>query len=216
MLVYVDDIILIGNNSHAINKVVQSLSQSFAIQDMGHLSYFLGIEVTHQGHDMVLSQRKYILELLQRAGLYNAKPVSSPRTSNANVALGDNATFDNPVKYRQVVGALQYVTLSHSDITFAGTADYGLCLKHDSSTILDAYTDSTYNSLTCFSDADWAGCPDYRRSTGGYAIYLGSNLVSFSTRKQKTVSRSSIESEYKALADTVVELTWLETLLREL
>ena len=70
--------------------------------------------------------------------------------------------------------------------------------------------------ITAFSDADWAGNPDDRRSTGGFAIYLGNNLVSWAARKQKTVSRLSTESEYKALADTVAELTWLETLLREL
>lgn len=87
-----------------------------------------------------------------------------------------------------------------------GTSDYGLRLMHASSNILHAYTDSSdHNSLTGFSDADWAGCPDDRRSTGGYAIYLGSNLVSWSARKQKTVSRSSTEAEYKALANTVAD-----------
>ncbi|KAJ9547126.1 hypothetical protein OSB04_019669 [Centaurea solstitialis] len=223
MLVYVDDILLTRNNPEAIDKVVQRLSQSFATQDMGSLSYFLGIEVTNQGYDMILSQRKYILDLLQRAGLSNAKPVSSPMTTTANLALGDSVMLADP-----------YVTLSRLDITFAvnkvcqfmhsptenhwsavkrilrylqGTADYGLRIMHDSETILHAYTDSAYNSLTGFFDADWAGFPDDRRSTGGYAIYLGSNL---------TVSRSSTESEYKALADTIAELTWLQTLLREL
>ncbi|KAJ9538947.1 LOW QUALITY PROTEIN: hypothetical protein OSB04_031680 [Centaurea solstitialis] len=207
----------------AIGKVVQSLSQSIAVQDMGRLSYFLGIEVVTQGHDILLSQKKYILELLQRSGLSNVKPILSPMTTTANLALGDSATFVDPVKYCQIVGALQYVTLSCPYITFTvikvcqfmhsptenhwnaakqilrylqGTVDYGFRLIHDSDTIRHAYTDSAYDSLTGFSDADWTGCPDDRRSTGGYAIYL--------------------ESEYKALTDTVAELMWLQTLLREL
>lgn len=243
MLVYVDDIILTGNNSNAIDHVIKNLSQTFAIQDLGTLSYFLGIEVVHRNSDVILSQKKYILELLQRANLSKAKPVSSPIATTANLHLGDSRLFDDPVKYRQLVGALQYVTLSRPDITYAvnkvcqfmhspttnhwsavkrilrylrGTFDYGLLIKHDSGSVIHAYTDSQDSSLSAFSDADWAGCPDDRRSTGGYAIYLGNNLISWSARKQRTVSRSSTESEYKALADTVAELTWIEALLREL
>ncbi|GKD96028.1 gag/pol polyprotein, partial [Tanacetum coccineum] len=67
-----------------------------------------------------------------------------------------------------------------------------------------------------FSDDDWAGDSDDRRSTGGFSIYLSSNLISWTARKQRTVSRSSTEVEYKALADTVAELTWLQALLNEL
>jgi hypothetical protein len=243
MLVYVDDIILTGNNPNAIDHVVHSLSKTFAIQDMGPLSYFLGIEVVRKGSDIILSQQKYINELLVKANLSHSKPVPSPCTTTAHLSLGDSELFDDPVKYRQMVGALQYVTLSRPDITFAvnkvcqfmhsptvnhwsavkrilrflhGTADHGLLVSHLSSNVLHAYTDAAFNSLNAFSDVDWAGCPDDRRSTGGYAVYLGSNLVSWSARKQKTVSRSSTESEYKALADTVAEVTWLETLLQEL
>lgn len=243
MLVYVDDIILTGNNSTAIDKIIKQLSQTFALQDLGSLSYFLGIELVHKDSDILLSQKKYILELLQRANLSHAKPVSSPITTTANLYLGDSALFDDPVKYRQLVGALQYVTLSCPDITYAvnkvcqfmhsptinhwspvkrilwylqGTSDYGLLIKQNSGSVLHAYTNSHAPSLNAFSDADWVGSIDDRRSTGGYAIYLGNNLISWSARKQRTVSWSSTESEYKALADTVAELTWLEALLREL
>ncbi|KAJ9547783.1 LOW QUALITY PROTEIN: hypothetical protein OSB04_020326 [Centaurea solstitialis] len=207
MLVYVDDIILTGNNQRAIDNIVHHLGRTFPIQDMGKLSYFLGIEI---GADILLSQQKYILELLQKAGLSDAKPVSSPIFTSVYLALNDISLFDNPVKYRQVVGALQYATLTRPDITYAinkvcqfmhsptenhwstvkrilwylkGTVSRSLLIQQQSSHLLHAYADLTHNSLSAFSDTDWAGCPDDRRSTWGYAIYLGSNLVSWSRIK---------------------------------
>jgi len=131
-----------------------------------------------------------------------------------------------------VVGALQYLTLTRPDISFAvnkvcqylhapttihwsavkrilryvsGTIKLGLKIKRSNSTLVSA-----------FSDADWAGCVDDRRSTGGFAVFLGGNLISWMARKQATVSRSSTEAEYKALANATAEMMWVQKLLTEL
>jgi histone deacetylase 1/2 len=134
--------------------------------------------------------------------------------------------------YRSKVGALQYLTLTRPDLAFAvnkvcqflhnpttvhwttvkrilryikGTIDIGLKIIKSVSLVMSA-----------FSDADWAGSIDDRRSTGGFAIFLGPNLLSLSARKQATVSRSSTEAEYKSLANATSEVIWLEALLKEL
>ena len=86
-----------------------------------------------------------------------------------------------------------------------GTLDYGLQLLRSSS-----------HDLVAYSDADWAGCPDTRRSTSGYTVFLGDNLVSWSLKRQHTVSRSSAEAEYRVVANVVAEISWLRQLLQEL
>ncbi|GJS33364.1 retrotransposon protein, putative, ty1-copia subclass [Tanacetum coccineum] len=140
---------------------------------------FLGvncIEIVLHVSDILLSQKKYILELLQSAGLSNCNPVSSPMATSSSLSLDDNIAFSNPVKYRQVVGSLQYVTLSRPDIAFAVNKPF-------------SFTDMLWKgnpdtSLEAFSDADWDGDSDDRRSMGGFAIYLGSHLISWTARKQ--------------------------------
>ncbi|GKB97477.1 retrovirus-related pol polyprotein from transposon TNT 1-94 [Tanacetum coccineum] len=119
ILVYVDDIIVTGNNKGTIDNIICQLGSAFALKDLGSLNYFLGIEIVTHVFDILLSQKKYILELLQSAGISNCNLVSSPMVTSSPLSLDDSIAFSNPVKYRQVVGSLQYVTLSRPNIAFA-------------------------------------------------------------------------------------------------
>jgi hypothetical protein len=133
----------------------------------------------------------------------------------------EGAPVADPSKYRNLVGALQYLTFTRPDVQYAiqqvclhmhdprephltavkrllryvqGTVDLGLFLGRTSPSVLTVYT-----------DADWAGCPDTRKSTSGYAVFLGDNLVSWSSKRQQTMLRSSAEAEYQAVANGVAE-----------
>ena len=145
---------------------------------------------------------------------------------------GECLSSDDATKYRSIVGALQYLSLTRPDISFSvnkvcqymsalTTAHWSAVkriLRYLRQTIHLGlrFTKSGPMFLSAFSDADWAGNMDDRRSTGGYAIFFGGNLIAWSARKQATVSRSSTEAEYKALADATAEIIWIQVLLREL
>ena len=145
----------------------------------------------------------------------------------------DDPAFSDPTLYRFLVGALQYLTITRPDIAHvvnsvsqflhAPIATHFLAVKR----ILHYVKGTLHFGLTfrpstgpgalvAYSDADWVGCPDTRRSTFGYSIYLGNNLVSWRAKKQPTVSCSSCESEYCAIATTAAELLWLTHLLHDL
>nr|GEW37421.1 hypothetical protein [Tanacetum cinerariifolium] len=215
ILIYVDDIIVTCNNNGTIDNITCQLEFAFSLKDLGPLNYLFRIEIVPHVSDTLLSQKKYILELLQSAGLSNCNPVSSPLVTSSSLSLDDSTAFSNPVKYRQVVGSLQYVTLSRPDIAFVvnkvcqymhattenywsavkrilrylhGTVEHGMLICRSSGFTLQAFTDMLWKgnpvtSLEAFSDADWAGDSDDRPSTGGFAIYLGSNLISWTARK---------------------------------
>ncbi|WVZ98004.1 hypothetical protein U9M48_043497 [Paspalum notatum var. saurae] len=157
---------------------------------------------------------------------------STPVDTRAKLSTTDGALVADPTTYRSLAGALQYLTLTRPDLAYAvqqvclfmhdprephlalvkrilryvkGTLSVGLHLGAGS-----------VQSLTAYSDADWAGCPDSRRSTSGYCVFLGDNLVSWSSKCQTTVSRSSAEAEYHVVAHAVAECCWLRQLLQEL
>ncbi|XP_043704477.1 uncharacterized mitochondrial protein AtMg00810-like [Telopea speciosissima] len=229
-LIYVDDILVTSNSPAYESKLLTSLASEFSIKDLGPLHFFLGIEATPHGNGLLLSQNRYIQDLLTRAGMTDCKPILTPMSTTSTDSGG--ALMTDPTKYRSIVGALQYVTLTRPDVSFAvnrvcqfmhsPTEDHWTQVKRilrylKGTSTLGLFLEKSHNpTLQAFSDADWAGNSSDRRSTGGFAIFLGPNLLSWTSRKQKTVARSSTESEYKALADATAELIWLEALFKEL
>jgi histone deacetylase 1/2 len=234
MLIYVDDIVVASSSEKAVNALLHDLGMDFALKDLGALHYFLGIEVKKVRDGIIITQEQYANELLKRVNMTICKAVDTPLSVSEKLSLVDGELLSNEdsTRYRSIVGALQYLTLTRPDIAFSvnkvcqflyapttvhwtavkrilrylrGTTSLGLRLRKSTSTMVSA-----------FSDADWAGCPDDRRSTGGFAVFLGSNLISWTAQKQATISRSSTEVEYKALANATAEIIWVQTLLTEL
>ncbi|KAG8489617.1 hypothetical protein CXB51_017591 [Gossypium anomalum] len=233
ILVYVDDIIITGNESGSIDDFVQQLHSKFSLKDMGDLHYFLGVEVTRMPTGSLhLCQRKYIRDIFDRSGLANAKSVNTPMISSSILSKSDGDFLSDPTDYRSLAGALQYVVLTQPDIVYAinqvcqfmhapttehltalkrilrylrGTIDYGLIFRP-----------SDRLSLVGYADANWGLDFDDCRSTTGYCIFFGHTPVSWSSKKQQVVSRSTAEAEYRSLAAAASDVTWLMSLLQEL
>jgi hypothetical protein len=228
----VDDIILTANTMPLLSSITMPLSSEFSMTDLGPLHHFLGVVVHRTDSGMFLSQQQYTHDLLSRANMSNCHPISTPVETRSKPSATDGTPYPDASLYRSLAGALQYLTLTRPDIAYAvhqiclfmhapttshfqlikrilrylkGTAHYGLQLFRSSSLDLLAY-----------SDADWAGCPDTRKSTSGFCVFLGANLISWSSKRQPTISRSSAEAEYRAVANCVAESCWLRHPLHEL
>ncbi|XP_071683827.1 uncharacterized mitochondrial protein AtMg00810-like [Lolium perenne] len=184
-LVYVDDIILVSSSSSTADALIVSLGTDFAVKDLGQLHFFIGLEVTHRDRGLIMTQKKYSMDLLQQARMLKCKPIVTPMSSTDKITAVDGELLSSAdaTEYRSIVGGLQYLTITHPDISYVLnrvcqylheprdnhwstikrilryvrlTVSHGLHLRPNPSGVLSAY-----------SDPDWAGCPDDRRSTGG-------------------------------------------------
>ncbi|BBH07832.1 transposable element gene [Prunus dulcis] len=231
ILVYVDDLIITGVHTKMIDSFVAVLANRFSIKDLGQLSYFLGVEVVPNQQGILLSQRRYILDILARTHMTDAKPVLTPIPTSPPL-LKSGTALPDPTEYRTIVGSLQYLLITRPDLAFAvnklsqymhtPTTDHWnfvkRLLRYLCGTInegLQIHRQSPLN-LHAYSDADWAGDKNDFSSTSAYVIYLGRNPVSWSSKKQQTVARSSTEAEYRSVANAAAELNWLCYLLTDL
>ena len=231
-LIYVDDLIVTASKPSAVDDLLCHLKADSTIKDLGNLNFFLGVEVLSNFTGLMLSQKHYILDLLRKTKMLEAKPISSPMTQSTSLSAFEGDPLEDATLYKSTIGALLYLSLTRPDITFTvnklsqylhcptslhrqsvkrllrylkQTIHFGLQLKH-----------SRFRSLQAYFDVDWAGCHDDRHSTGGFCVFLGDNLISWGCKKQKTVARSSTETKYKALANVAAEVKWLHALLYEL
>ncbi|XP_024164269.1 uncharacterized mitochondrial protein AtMg00810 [Rosa chinensis] len=232
-LLYVDDIVVTGSSDRLLQSFIDALGRGFDIKDLGPLHYFLGLQVTPHSNGLLINQLKYAHDILKKHDLLHNQPVSTPMSAKTVLTTHDGDLLANPTVFREMVGSLQYLTITRPDIAFAvnsvsqfmshpraphliaakrilryfkGTLGHGLSFSPQCHPV----------HLSAYSDADWAGCPDSRRSTSGYLIYLGNTLISWCSKKQPTIARSSAESEYRSLAHASAETTWLGFLLYEL
>ncbi|XP_019163183.1 PREDICTED: uncharacterized protein LOC109159538 [Ipomoea nil] len=232
LLIYVDDILIAGNCKPQINELKEFLDKSFRIKDLGLLNFFLGIEAVRTADGISLFQRKYTLEILKENGFLEAKPASTPATTGLKLVSLEGVPLDNPEIYRRLIGKLLYLTNTRPDISHAVQqlsqfvdmpTNIHLTAAHRVFRYLKGspgkglfYHANSHVQLKGFPDSDWANCIESRKSITGFCIYLGDNLISWKTKKQATVSKSSSEAEYRALASTVCEVQWLHYLLADL
>ncbi|MFV0960725.1 reverse transcriptase domain-containing protein, partial [Klebsiella pneumoniae] len=220
VLIYVDDIIITGSDDAHISLVISVLMEKFKMKDLGPLRYFLGVEVDRHNDSLTLSQHKYICDILHATCMEDCKPLNNPCILNHKLSAKVGLPYHYPTLYRRIVGMMQYLTFTRPDIAYVinqtsqfmhAPTDCHMesvkrILRYLKGTVGDGlkYTsDKRYPSchfLPTYSDADWAGDPDERRSVSGYCVYIGHNVVTWSNKKQKTVARSSIEAEYRAMA----------------
>lgn len=118
-LIYVDDIILAGNNSEFMTKIKEYLDQTFSIKDLGTLKYFLGVEVARSPEGIVLSQRKYTFDILQETKMQNNRPSGFLMEQNCNLRTDSNDPDTDATRYRKLLGKLLYLTITRPDITYA-------------------------------------------------------------------------------------------------
>jgi Reverse transcriptase (RNA-dependent DNA polymerase) len=231
VLIYVDDIIITGNDINATQDVKQYLQKKFDIKDLGKLKYFLGIEIAHSKKGLFLSQRKYVLDLLQETGKLGCKPVDTPIESNIKLGSNDGEALTDISQFQRLVGKLIYLTVTRPDITFAVNV-VSQFMHAPRTTHMDAVVrilrylkgspgrgvrmqKNKHVNIMAYSDADWAGSND-RKSTTGYCTFIGGNLVTWRSKKQSVVARSSAEAEYRAMAATTSEVIWLKQLVKDL
>ncbi|KAG8486951.1 hypothetical protein CXB51_020530 [Gossypium anomalum] len=218
------DIVITGSSVDEINCFVQMLHNQFALKDMGKLHYFLGIEVSQSSSGSIhLCQRKYIRELLARSSMTKARSVHTPMITSSRLSKDEGEPLADPTEYRSIAGALQYIVLTRPDIAYAvnrvcqfmhapttlhmvalkrilrylsGTLSHGLVFRK-----------SNRLSLVRYADANWGLDFDDRRSTTGYFVYYGDNPISWCSKKQQVVSRSTAEAEYRSLAAAASDVT---------
>ncbi|CAL2246732.1 unnamed protein product [Prunus armeniaca] len=229
--VYVDDIVVGSTSDLHVQDFIHVMTSEFEMSLVGELNYFLGLQIKQSHDGIFVSQSKYAKNLVTKFGLEGAKSARTPMSTSAKIHRDLHGKSVDQTLYRSMIGSLLYLTASRPDISFSvgvcarfqsdpkeshlfavkriikyvsGTSEFGLW-----------YTYDTCVNLVGYSDADWAGCSDDRKSTSGGVFYVGNNLVAWHSKKQNSVSLSTAEAEYVAAGSCCTQLLWMRQMLED-
>jgi hypothetical protein len=229
---YVGDLIFTGNNPSMFEDFKKAMTQEFEMTDIGLMSYYLEIEVKQMEKGIFISQGSFAREMLKKFKMNNSKPVSIPVECGIKLSKHEEGERVDPTIFRSLVWSLRYLTCTRPDIFYRvghvsrymesptiihfkaakrilryikGTIDFGLL-----------YPSSNEFKLVGYSDSDWGGDVDDRKSTTGFVFYLGISAFTWSSKKQQIVTLSTREAEYVAATSSVCHAIWLRKLLKEL
>jgi hypothetical protein len=224
--VYVDDLIISGPSVSDIRQFKLEMKKKFSMSDLGLLSYYMGIEVKQGDEGITLRQSAYAVKILESTGMLNCNPCATPMEARLKLTKRLEDDVVNPTTYRSIIGSLRYIVNTRPDLAYAvgvvsrfmeapskdhwaavkhilrylkGTIKYGC--KYERGTDLKPF-------LIGFSDSDFAGDAEDRKSTTGVVYFLGKNLVTWASQKQKIVALSSCEVEYVAGAAAACQGIW--------
>ena len=224
--IYVDDIIFGSQNHSLCERFAKLMKSKFEMSMMGELTYFLGLQIKQSSDGISISQGKYINDLLNKFGYNNCGTMKTPMSSSTVLSADEDGKSVNSTAYRGMIGSLLYLTASRPDIMFSTC----LCARYQANpkeSHLSAvkrifkYLKGTPNlglwypinsgfDLIGYSDSDFAGCKIDRKCTTGGAQLLGNKLVSWTSKKQHTVSLSTAEAEYVAAGSCCAQVLWMQ------
>ena len=229
---YVDDLIYTGLSKDMVVEFKTSMMKEFKMSDPGLMRYFLGIQVNQFPGKILISQEKYVRDLLKKFNMSECKPIASLMTANEKLLQDDGAPKIDSKYFRSLVGSLIYLINSRLDILYfvsiisrfmenpnklhlvatkrilrylQGTKNHGILYKQQDE-----------NRLIGYSDSDWAGSYDDTKSTSGYVFCLGTNIISWCSREQSSIALSSAKAEYIAANKAVYQSVWLRRILCDL
>jgi transposase InsO family protein len=226
---YVDDLIFTGNDSSMFQSFKESMMNTFDMTDLGKMRYFLGIEVTQNEQGIFMCQEKYAKEILERFNMEKSNSVCSPIVAGTKLSKYDKGDEVDPTQFKQMVGSLMYLTATRPDLMFAVNLIARFMEHPVENHLMDAkrilryirgtqelgilYKKGSQAELIAYSDSDYGGDVDDRKSTPGYVFMMGSGAVSWSSRKQPIVTLSTTEAEFIAAAHCVCQGIWLKRIL---
>ncbi|CAJ2671832.1 unnamed protein product [Trifolium pratense] len=230
---YVDDLIYTGNDDNLVSEFKNSMKDNFAMTDLGKIRYFLGVEVIQDSRGIFINQQKYATEILTRFNMDSCNSVCSPIVPGTKLIKDESGKAVDSTQFKQIVGCLMYLTATRPDLCYSvcliarymerpteihlaaakrilrylkGTMKYGILYESGEVVI----------KLEGWTDSDYAGDSDDRKSTSGYIFKVGSGAISWSSKKQPIVTLSTTEAEYVAAASCACQAVWLRKILEQL